>query len=364
MINKIFVYVGTSDSPRLRDFAVKGWVCNKLLVDTVYPKNKIINALCWNTGYWITKPRIGRWLRQHSEAFINADIIWIECGELLDKKHVKSIRAWTSGKIILYSSDDISGTRDRARFALARAALSEYDLCITQRAEAVLELKALGAKKVVRLFHSMSLSDSEKCTVQISSEREKSSIVFVGTNIPGENRFGFIKEIAKSGIKADIYGNKWTRLQANQLARMGVTIHGKSIERDEYYAVLEGSLICLGLLSNRNRDGHTSRSFEVPYSGCLFLGVRTAEHELLYEDGCEAIFWETIEECKLYINELITNPDKAKRIAINGKMAARRIMCTYQELLRTSIKIVTNYREPENYSTKQIDRYHRRDCAE
>ncbi len=51
------------------------------------------------------------------------------------------------------------------------------------------------------------------------------------------------------------------------------------------------------MLSKGNRDLHTTRSVEIPYTGGVLCAERTSEHIELYEEGVEAVFWRDVDKC-------------------------------------------------------------------
>ena len=77
--------------------------------------------------------------------------------------------------------------------------------------------------------------------------------------------------------------------------------------------------ICLGLLSRENRDLHTTRSMEIPSLGSLLLAERTAEHEALYRDREEAVFWSSADECVAQARALLADDARRTAIAAAGR---------------------------------------------
>jgi hypothetical protein len=91
------------------------------------------------------------------------------------------------------------------------------------------------------------------------------------------------------------------------------------LQGDKYVKAIQCAKVCIGLLSKGNRDLHTQRSAEIPYIGTVFCAERTFEHEVMYEDGKEAVFWSTPEECVEKIFWLLKSPEARLRIAKDGR---------------------------------------------
>ena len=82
---------------------------------------------------------------------------------------------------------------------------------------------------------------------------------------------------------------------------------GQTLKGKDYISAIQGSKICLGLLSKGNRDLHTTRTFEIPFIGSLLCAERTSEHLELFDENLEAVFWNSAEECAEKCKELLKN---------------------------------------------------------
>ena len=100
--------------------------------------------------------------------------------------------------------------------------------------------------------------------------------------------------MAEKAIRLDVYGSQWNRHVLYYRYRN--RFHGQ-IHEDRYSSLIAGSKICLGYVSASNLDQYAGRSIEIPACGGFFLGERTETHQRLYEEGKEAEFFGSHEEC-------------------------------------------------------------------
>jgi spore maturation protein CgeB len=93
--------------------------------------------------------------------------------------------------------------------------------------------------------------------------------------------------------------------------------HGP-IHENRYSTLIAGSKICLGYVSASNMDQYTGRSIEIPACGGFFLGERTEAHQRLYEEGKEAEFFGSHEECVNKIRYYLADDARRAEIARAG----------------------------------------------
>ena len=82
--------------------------------------------------------------------------------------------------------------------------------------------------------------------------------------------------------------------------------------------MLQCARLNLGLLSRDNRDNHTTRSLEIPSLGGLLCAERTAEHQSMYQEGAEALFWGDARECAELCLAALADEGRRARIARAG----------------------------------------------
>lgn len=262
-------------------------------------------AIHYRTGYMFLNRAVERWVRTVLSGAQHYDLCMIDGGELLSAVALKSIKAHCQ-HLVLFNHDDPTGPRDGARFMTLRRAIPAYDLCLVVRPVNVDEFKARGAKEVRHVWRSYDeIAHRPLDPTRPVDPIYDNDIAFIGRRIKGEDRDLFLRDLIKLGIKPAIWGDNW------QSSPVWSTLQpywrGASLSGQNYVDAMRGAKMCLGMLSKGNRDEHTTRSMEIPAAGGLLFAERTTEHEQLYREGEEAVFWSTTEECATRCKALLAD---------------------------------------------------------
>jgi spore maturation protein CgeB len=240
-------------------------------------------------------------------------VVWVDSGELVGPSILRMLKTLYVCPLVLYNVDDPCGPRDWSRFASLRAAVPLYDLCVCVRELNLLELSAFCARRALWVWRSF---DELIHYNRQAAHQLESKLSFVGTNIPGERRGRFLKQLFDEGVPLSIYGARWHRSRYWHCLRSAC--HQGFATDAGYTALLAQAALCLGLLSHRNRDLHTTRSLEAPAAASVLLAERTSEHQLLYEEGVEALFWQSPQECAHIAKQLLESKEQLASIRHAG----------------------------------------------
>ena len=277
------------------------------------------------------------WLKEKLVKVKNIDIIWLDSGELFGLKCIKFLKK-IQKPIILFNVDDPTGSRDGHRFDSLIKAIPEYDLVAVVRKESEEECLKIGARRVLRLFRSYDEVAHRPYTrvSEIPSEF-RSEVAFIGTWMRRENRDKFLLDLLDNGLPISIWGDRWNK--SDYWDKLKHVHRGGSLSGRDYVAAIQGSDICLGLLSKGNRDLHTQRSLEVPFIGGLFCAERTSEHMELYKEGEEAVFWNDAAECIKICKDLLVNKARREMIKINGKHKVESLHVGNEDVCRSILSV-------------------------
>jgi spore maturation protein CgeB len=280
-------------------------------------KNKFLTFFNYRTGYFFYQIIAYFWLKKilKNIKYFNFDLIWVDSGDFFGIQCLCLLRS-KRVPIFLYNHDDITGPRDSFRFFSARRALNLYDLTVAVRKETFDELNSLYSLKVIRIWRSydeVAHKSSFDIRKFIISDID---IIFVGTWIRGENRDEILAGLINFGFNVKIWGDRWAKSKYWHVLKK--SFMGGAIANAQYANLVRKSKICLGFLSKQNRDLHTTRTMEIPYAGGLLCAERTSEHLALFEEGKEAVFWSTLDECIKKCSFLLANPKIRERIRIAG----------------------------------------------
>lgn len=303
-------------------------------------QGRLRGALHYRTGYRMLQGAASAWvdglLRQHAGW---PELVWVNGGELVGSLAAHKLRQF-GAPVILYNNDDPTGERDGRRFDSLLAALPAYDLCVVVREPNIDEFRTQGARAVHRVW--MSYDEIMHAPYQAVSEipqEFRSEVAFIGTWMRGENRDGFLLDLVKRGIPVSIWGQRWEK--SPLWAQLKGHYRGGNLNGREYVAAIQGAKVCLGILSKGNRDLHTTRTMEIPYAGGVLCAERTSEHQELFKDGVEAVFWNDVEECALQCRRLLDDDSWREAVCAAGMARVRASHLGHEDICRQLIRAIT-----------------------
>lgn len=281
-------------------------------------RGRIRGALHYRSGYRLLQGAACAWvdglLRQHAAW---PELVWVNGGELIGAAAASKLRQF-GAPVILYNNDDPTGMRDGRRFDSLLAALPAYDLCAVLREPNVREFYAHGARAVHRVWMSYDeVLHRPFESIEDIPAAFRSEVAFVGTWIRGEGRDAFLLALIERGLDIAIWGDRWQK--SPNWSRLQAHWRGPALAGRDYVAALQGARVALGFLSHGNRDLHTRRSVEIPYAGGLLCAERTTEHQAMYREGEEAVFWKDAEECAAVCRRLLADDALRERIRLHGR---------------------------------------------
>jgi spore maturation protein CgeB len=277
------------------------------------PKTPWVDRITWYLGGNLLSSLLMPRLMQSLQVK-QFDLAYVDGGEWVTPNVIVLLRKYCK-KVINYNIDDPIGRRDGARFKAYRQSLPYYDLNVVVRQDNVVEAKALGANKVLRVYRSADeISHAPRVLSESDHQAWDSEVLFLGTWFP--ERGPFLLKLIQRGVPLTIRGPNWYK--APEWPHLKRYWKGGAIAGDDYAKAIQCAKVNLGLLSKENRDLHTTRSLEIPALGGLLCAERTSEHVDMYFEGQEALFWGNEEECAAMCHFAVKNEPRRQAIAQAG----------------------------------------------
>lgn len=281
--------------------------------------NKLIANWSWRTGALFTDA----WALAHIQKAVGDcafDVAFVDNGEMVSAATVSWLKTCAK-RVLLFNRDNPFSRRDGYRWRALWQALPHYDLYVTTRQSTADRARASGIRNVLRVnFFADEILHHPFTPSPEQMARFGASVSFVGTWFP--ERGPFMQRLLERGVPLKIIGQRWERAR-NYAALKDAVVPGY-LSSEEYAAALRCSRIAIAMLSKGNEDLQTSRSSEIPALGVLLCAERTSEHEQMYEEGSEAVFWSTVDECADLCLSLLADPDRLTAIAAAGRQRVLR----------------------------------------
>lgn len=263
---------------------------------------------------------------------------WIDKGVWIGAKTLTYLRANCPGPLIHYTPDAAFVVRAHCTPQF-RSAIPLYDLMITTKSHEVAEYKRRGARDVAfihqgfdpAIFRPYDVSGEDRATFA-------SDVCFVGRCEPH-----YVECLAAAAEATDDLGiwGHWKQTPALP-ACVADAIRGGAVWEANYCKVLCSAKIALGLLSRKAQDQSTTRTFEIPACGAFMLAERTVDHQSLFEEDREAVFFTGLDELRDKIRYYLRHDVERERIAARGRERCLRSDYTWQGQFQ---KIAPNLRK-------------------
>jgi len=270
---------------------------------------------------------------------LKPDLLWIEKGNMIKPATLKKVRKLSPNTVIAsYSDDDMFNKLNRTR-AYADS-LKHYDVVFTTKSYNANadELPALGAKRCVMVDKAYDPSQHRPLDLG-ATDRETygADVGFIGSYAP--ERAEVIQYLAENDIQIRVWGNGW---QGVSSASQNLQIERQPLvnTRDDlkFSKGICATRINLGFLRKVNRDLQTDRSVEIPACGGFMLAERSAEHERLFEDGKEAVYFDSNQDLLEKIRYFLDHEDERKSICLAGRARCESSGYSHLERMRFMLK--------------------------
>lgn len=267
----------------------------------------------------------------------NFDILWIDKGLIITPNTLLKAKKFLPNLIIVsYSPDDMMNNNNQSNRYLESVSL--YDFHITTKSYNVNELKSIGAKEVI--FVNNAYDPSIHRPIKLSEEEIKEYSCDVGFIGQFErDRLEKLLFLAKNNIKVEVKGPDWGKYKN---VHPNLIIKSGWILEDEYAKCICATKINLCFLRKVNRDLQTTRSIEIPACGGFMLAERTIEHQYLFEEGKEAIFFSSDDELLELTSYYLNNSTLREKVASCGLQKCHRSGYSNQERLKALLNNITS----------------------
>lgn len=269
-------------------------------------KATLIDRILWKLNFEIDHQNFNQRLIEFC-AIESADFCFIVKGTFLYPGTLKKLKN-KNIKLVSWSLDDMYAKHNRTVYY--DAGLKYYDLVVTTKSYNVSELKKLGAKNILFQYQAY----EKDFHMPFNDCKDKLwDVAFVGSF--EKERFESIKSLAENGIKINIWGHGWSFI-ANKYPN--IIYMGGEIFKEDFAKAFTCSKISLNFLRKINRDLHTSRSIEIPACKGFMLAERTDEHQKLFTEDKEAVYFSGNQELFEKVSYYLSHDDERNKIADAG----------------------------------------------
>ena len=225
--------------------------------------------------------------------------------------------------------------------------IQRMDCILTTKSYNVAEFRAAGAPMAVyipnaydpHIHFPAKLDDRER-------DRFGGDVAFLGTFRPERADFLCGLADARHNLRFNIWGGGWEKMcridnlhRRRRWSNLGPCVRGRELWCADMSKAIQANKISLGLLYQKNRDLHTSRSFEIPACGGFMLAERTEEHRLYFEEDKEAAYFSSFDEMMDKIWFYSSHDSLRERIAQAGYERCMRSGARYLDRAITALSI-------------------------
>lgn len=265
------------------------------------------------------------------------DIVWVETGNCIRPSVLRQIKRYLpAAKLVSCSDDNMCARHNRSWYYLW--GLPYYDIVFTTKSHNVLCLKSLGARRVVlfldaydaKIHRPLKLTEEDK-------KRFGCEVEFIGTF--EEDRAKKMLYLAENGIKIIIWGNGWESWAGKH---PNLIIKKMPVYGEDYVKAINAAKINLSFLRKKNNDEVTARSVEIPACGGFMIAERTKRHLDFFEEGKEAVFFDSPEELLFLVKKYLVADKKREEIGQAGRLRCIKSGYNHQTQLQNMLSLVKN----------------------
>jgi len=245
------------------------------------------------------------------------DLIFLEKGDDFSGHDLRSFKKILSpnSKIAHLNPDDPFGYF-RGGWGKFISAIPYYDMHFIPKELNRVDYEGLGAKSVHLFDRSFDPIYHRPINLSASDLKDyQCDVGFIGSY--AEKRESIIYEMLRHGVSVTIWGQDWYKGQ--HWGSLKKYWRGATQIGDDYIKAICGMTIALHFVRHENRDFQDSRTFEIPACGSFMLAERTPDHERLFLEDEEAVFFDSAEDCIAKCLYYLNEDEVRTRISVAGR---------------------------------------------
>lgn len=242
------------------------------------------------------------------------DWVWIDKGILIFPETIRGFQQQVGVKVIHYTPDPALTFHRTRHFSRS---IPLYDALITTKSYEQDLYRQAGAQRLI--FVQQGYDPELFRPVDVPPdlhERIKSDVCFVGHY---EEHYARSLEAAADVSPNLKFWGTWWDSKIGRHPSLRTHYQNGGVWDQDYVNVLNATKIALGFLARLAPDQATTRTFEIPACGAMLLAERTAEHESLYDDGKEAVFYDGLDELREKLAYYLAHDEEREQIAAAGR---------------------------------------------
>jgi spore maturation protein CgeB len=263
------------------------------------------------------------------------EVVWVDKGVWVYPETLRALRERFGPFLVHYTPDPALVYHQSRHFV---ACVPLYDLIVTTKSYELKEYQHAGARHLY--FQQQGFDHNVLKPTPASEEEQKrygADIAFIGHWERERQRLA--ERLAPLGFRFAIWGPTWRR-QCAKSPLLKNTWRGGFLGGRDYALSWCCSKIGLGLLSKLVPDQSTTRTIEIAACGTFVLTERTGEQLELFQEGNEAEFFSSDDECVEKVRYYMAHEDARSRIAAAGRARCMKSGYSFRDRMSEVLKVI------------------------
>ncbi len=282
-------------------------------IEPYEPKSRYLNALQYRLP-------VGPLIAPINRALVAAigehrpDVVWFDKPVHFHAGTIEAAKR-SGATTVCYNQDNPFGPRGDGCWMQFLKVYKLFDLHCLFRTIDVARYKSLGLPFIKIMLSYDPLQHFPPPAGWSDADRTR-EIGYTGS--PLEDRAQFLLGLAEQyGLPVSVAGPRWEKTWTSEL--MAKYVVGGMMKGAEYRESIWKSKINLAFVTRMNEEDVAHKSFEITACGQFLLALRSPGHQEAFEEGFEAEFYGSMEECADKARYYLDHPAQREAIAAAGR---------------------------------------------
>ncbi len=247
------------------------------------------------------------------------EVVWLDKPVDFTPATVEAVKK-TGAQVVCVNQDNPFGPREDGCWTQFLRVFRSFDLnCVFRDADGV-RYRDWGLPYVQLLFSYEPSQHFAPPSGWSDADRDR-GVSYTGS--PLEDRPAFLARLGDEfGLSLAVAGPRWDKTWTPELRAKYVT--GGMMRDAAYRESIWRSKVNLAFVTHKNEDDVAHKAIEIAACGQFLLAERASGHQRCFEEGKEAEFFGSAEECAEKARYYLDRPEERARIAEAGHLRAER----------------------------------------